>query len=338
MRILVCEFVTGGGMPPGLPIPASLAREGDLMLRALVGDLLDVPGVEPVVTRDARLPPLPPAVHSITADGPPESWALWGDLARTVDAVWPIAPETEGALERLSRLVQSAGRRLLSSRADAVAIAASKAATAAVLSAAGLPTVPAWRVEDVRKEPPGDGPWVVKPDDGAGCADTRLLRDRAEWARWRVGSERAGFVVQPFVPGAPASLSMLCRDGRAWLLTVNRQHVPLSGTAFVYRGGVVGGMPATPGLSDLAQGVAAAMPGLFGYVGVDFIAASGGPVILEVNPRLTTSYAGLRRATGLNVAAAVLDLLDRPSAVPAPVRRIEPVTLNLEALAWEAAV
>ena len=322
MRILVCEFVTGGGMPPDAPIPASLTHEGDLMLRTLVDDLLEVPGVDVVVTRDARLAPLAQRVHSITVTDPREAWALWEELARTVDAVWPIAPETEGALERLSRLVQSAGCRLLNSRADAVTVAASKAATAAALAAAGLPVVPVWPIVD---DPPGDGPWVVKPDDGAGCVDTWLLRDCGEWARWR-REEHTGFIVQPFVPGAPASLSMLCHDGQAWLLTVNRQHVDLVGSSFVYRGGVVGSMTASPELSGLAQGIARAIPGLFGYVGVDFIATADGPLVLEVNPRLTTSYVGVRRATGLNVAAAVLDL----PAAPAPVDRVEPVALHLE--------
>ena len=335
MRILVCEFVTGGGMPPDAPIPAGLAQEGDLMLRALVDDLLDVPGVELVVTRDARLPPLPARVFSITVADPRKSWALWEDLARTVDAVWPIAPETGGALERLSRMVLGAGGRLLNSHPDAVAVTASKTATAAVLAAAGIPVVPVWRVMD---QPPGDGPWVVKPDDGAGCTDTVLLLDRLAWARWRVAGDRAGFVVQPFVPGAAASLSMLCRDGRAWLLTVNRQRVELDGSALVYRGGIVGGLPSTPELSGLAAGIAAAMPGLFGTVGVDFIATADGPRVLEVNPRLTTSYVGVRRATGVNVAAAVLGLLREPAMTPAPVKRIEPVALDLEDTAWNAAV
>ena len=337
MRILVCEFVTGGGMPPDMPIPASLAREGDLMLHALLDDLLDVPGVEVTVTRDARLTPLSPRVHSITVRDTRESWALWEELARTAEAVWPIAPETDGALERFSRLVESAGRPLLNSGADAVSITASKAATAAALSAAGLPVVPVWRITDV-KEPPGDGPWVVKPDDGAGCTDTALLHDRKDWARWRAASDRAGFVVQPFVPGTPASLSMLCRNGRAWPLTVNRQQVALAGSSFVYRGGVVGAGDFGPALSDLAQGVAAALPGLFGYVGVDFTAAAGGPKVLEVNPRLTTSYVGVRRATGVNVAAAVLDMLRDPSTAPAPVNRVEPVSLHLEETEWKAAV
>ncbi|MBK3732179.1 ATP-grasp domain-containing protein [Azospirillum brasilense] len=329
MRILVVEFVTGGGMPSETAIPASLAREGDLMLHALLADLLDVSGVAVTVTRDARLPPLALPVRSITISDPHESWSLWEDLARQADGVWPIAPETDGALERFSRMVEASGRRLLNSRTDAVAVASSKAATAAVLSAAGLPVVPVRPVS--ADDPPGGGPWVVKPDDGAGCVDTRLIRGHAEWRGWLAEADRSGFVVQPFQPGIPASLSMLCRDGRAWPLTANRQDVSLTGGVFSYGGGLVGGMTLSPALSNLARGVAAALPGLFGCVGVDVIVGPDGPTIIEVNPRLTTSSVGLRRATGLNVAAAVLDLARDPPVPPQPVERIEPVLLTLEA-------
>ncbi|AWJ82608.1 hypothetical protein TSH58p_01230 (plasmid) [Azospirillum sp. TSH58] len=331
MRILVCEFVTGGGMPPDTAIPASLAREGDLMLHALLADLLEVPGVAVTVTRDARLPPLAAPVRSITISDPRESWALWEDLARQADGVWPIAPETDGALERFSRMVEAGGRRLFNSNADAVAVASSKAATAALLSAAGLPVVPVCRTGAVAADgPSGHGPWVVKPDDGAGCIDTRLIRDHADWQGWLAETDRSGFVVQPFQPGTPASLSMLCREGRAWPLTANRQTITLSGGFFSYDGGVVGGMALSPALLDLAQGVAAALPGLFGFVGVDFIDGPDGPTIIEVNPRLTTPSVGLRRATGLNVAAAVLELARDPPVPPQPVTRIEPVLLTLE--------
>ncbi|MBB3265829.1 putative ATP-grasp superfamily ATP-dependent carboligase [Azospirillum sp. OGB3] len=331
MRILVVEFVTGGGMPPDDPIPASLAREGDLMLHALLADLLEVPGVAVTVTRDARLPPPMAPVSSITITDPRESWSLWEDLARQADGVWPIAPETDGALERFSRMVEASGRTLFNSRADAVAVASSKAATAAVLSEAGMPVVPVWRVGAVVADgPPEKGPWVVKPDDGAGCVDTRLIRDHTEWRGWLGEADRSGFVAQPFQPGTPASLSMFCRDGRAWPLTANRQTVSLSGGRFSYGGGIVGGMALTPALADLAQGVAAALPGLFGCVGVDIIIGPEGPTIIEVNPRLTTSFVGVRRATGLNIAATVLDLARAPPVPPPPVGRIEPIHLTLE--------
>ena len=45
LRLFVCEFVTGGGLA-GAPLPASLAREGDMMLRALVKDLAGLPRID----------------------------------------------------------------------------------------------------------------------------------------------------------------------------------------------------------------------------------------------------------------------------------------------------
>jgi predicted ATP-grasp superfamily ATP-dependent carboligase len=60
--------------------------------------------------------------------------------------------------------------------------------------------------------------------------------------------------------------------------------------------------------AQLAREVARALPGLWGYVGIDVIDAVDGPIVVEINPRLTTSYAGLRRALGINAAELVLDL------------------------------
>jgi hypothetical protein len=42
VRIFVCEYITGGGLD-GKPLPAGLARKGNLMLAALVKDLAPLP-------------------------------------------------------------------------------------------------------------------------------------------------------------------------------------------------------------------------------------------------------------------------------------------------------
>ena len=48
-----------------------------------------------------------------------------------------------------------------------------------------------------------------------------------------------------------------------------------------------------------------ALPGLRGHVGVDLVVAPDRCVVIEVNPRLTTSYVGLRRALRANLAELV---------------------------------
>ena len=47
------------------------------------------------------------------------------------------------------------------------------------------------------------------------------------------------------------------------------------------------------------------MPGLQGYVGVDLVLGEETCWLIEINPRPTTSYVGLRRVIDLNMAAAI---------------------------------
>lgn len=49
--------------------------------------------------------------------------------------------------------------------------------------------------------------------------------------------------------------------------------------------------------------MAEAIPGLEGLFGIDILLTAEGPVVVEVNPRLTTAYAGLRRALGIQSGA-----------------------------------
>lgn len=312
MRVFVCEFVTGGGLS-GAPLPDGLRREGDMMLRALVKDLAELPEIEVVITRDDRLadPGLPGELRWIGEGGDP--WAAWRHHVSNVDAVWPIAPETGGILERLSQLVVDGGRRLIGSPPDAVRLATSKHRMAAHLAAHGVATAATLALTS---SPPDGLPasatgWIVKPDDGAGSEETFLLPTRADLRRWLADRRDASrFVLQPYLDGPAASLSLICGGGRSLLLSCNLQDIRRSGERMTYHGGTVAGAEdRRPLYEPVAAQVAAAMPALWGHVGIDLIDTAEGPVVIDINPRLTTSYVGLRRAIAANPAALVLKLL-----------------------------
>lgn len=312
MRVFVCEYVTGGGFA-ATSLPPELCREGDMMLTSLIRDLAAVPDVEVVSPRDSRLPASAAPAEFHPVERLDQDWAAWRRLAAGCDALWPIAPESGGVLERLSRLAEETGCRLLGSRPAAVRLTAGKQATLDRLAAAGLPVVPCARAACPGPAPDG---WVVKPDDGAGCEETRLFRGREDLDRWlrQEGGDRV-WAVQPYLPGEAGSLSILCRDGEAWLLACNRQNVVVREGEFRYLGNLVAGFAACRDWGrEAAARLARAVPGLWGYVGLDFVLAAEGPRVLEVNPRLTLSYVGLRRALRVNPAALVLGLLDAPIA------------------------
>lgn len=327
MRIFVFEYITGGGCVDE-PMVASLACEGDLMLTALVRDLLEVEGVAVLICRDLRLdlPPLPVEVHWVDSD-----WrAAWLWCLASADAVLPIAPETDDILESLCHDVQMAGKRLLSSSAEAVALAADKQLTLDLLARRGVPVVPSWRADD--PPPVSAATMVVKPDNGVGCRDIHLVTGgRALDDFMLQQQDPSHWLVQPYLEGQSASLSLMVSNGRVCLLGCNVQRVAQVDDGFVLLGCVVNGLiQSRYKFGRLAQDICRAIPGLWGYVGVDFVMTDVGPVVLEVNPRLTTSYAGLSRSTGTNIAALLLRLAEEPDIALLPRVRGQSVHVDLE--------
>jgi predicted ATP-grasp superfamily ATP-dependent carboligase len=320
LRLFVCEYVTGGGLVHA-DLPPSLCREGDLMLRSLVKDLAELDGVELVVSRDARLPVdgLPATVVPVGATDDP--WLIWRHLIQEADVTWAVAPETDGLLERLVGLVRESGRKPLACRPDALRLCASKSATALHLMAHAIPVVPTRPLSLAAIDEFGDGAagWVVKPDDGAGAEGARLVKSREALIDLCRQADAKRQILQPYVAGVAASLSLLCCDGNVRLLSCNRQDVVISDGCFHYAGWLVGGLEARRDRYEpIAAAVAAAIPGLWGYVGIDLIDDSNGPLVLEINPRLTTTYAALRDAIGINPAQLILGLGQggAPAALP----------------------
>jgi len=310
VRILLLEYVTGGGIDPAQS-SASLIAEGLLMRNALLADLAEIPGITVVILHDGRIDN-PGRPHGHRVEYLPVSSArafelAWRTQLARCDAVWPIAPETGGVLARLCRDAEVSGCALLTSSSAAVEVAGSKHQTIEALCRSGIPAI------STRQANPGlvpsAFPVVVKPDDGAGCDGLRILGSAREWRDWMAGTEWMNGIVQPLMAGDPRSVSALFARGRARLLSCNRQALRVTGGRFEL-GGCAVNLPDTDrdDAERLAAAVATAIPELWGYAGIDFLQTGTGPVVLEVNPRLTTSYVGLRMALGINVAARVLDL------------------------------
>ncbi len=332
LKVLAFDYAIAGG--PGAPaVPCALAQQGGMLLQALLADLGAVPGVE-LQTMPAAGETAWPAVPSFgdRAIGGSAFGERFADCVQAADAVWPLALETEGLLEGLSRDVLRGKRVLLGSAPGAVRVAASKRDMARALLDAGVPAVPTYSPHASLAE--GPGAWVVKPDNGAGCLDTRLFSDRAAALAHVRANAGQDYVLQPFVPGELGSLSLLCCDGKAWVLACNRERVAVRNNRFHFLGSTVNGLLDADGaLAGLAQQVAAALPTLWGYVGVDFIRSAQGTVVLDVNPRLTAAYAGLHASIGCNPAGLVIALLKDPAALqaaPLPVTRRRAVSVDVD--------
>jgi predicted ATP-grasp superfamily ATP-dependent carboligase len=327
MRILVHEFASGGGLA-GRRVPASLGREGAAMRDALVADLAVMRRHRIVTTVDPRFPlRAPPGVEVVTL--PRGSAALLDRLFASADAVWLVAPETDGCLERLASRVEDKGTALLGPGAAAIRRAADKAGLPRRLARQGVPH-PKTRVLRVGVDWLAAArevgyPVVVKPARGAGCQGVCLARDARELRQAVDMAGRAAgkrpLLLQRYVPGVAASVSLLADGRRAVALTVNAQRMRAS-RPFAYRGGTTPlDHPLAGRAVEAALGACRALPGLRGYVGVDVVLTRSEAVVIEVNPRLTTSYLGVRRALEGNVAALTLAACAGALPAPPPIRR-----------------
>ena len=332
MRILVHEFVSGGGFA-GRDVPSSLAREGAAMRAALVSDLAAIGRHRIVTTADPRfLFAAPPSVEVVTLSR--ARAALLDDLIVSADAVWLVAPETNGCLERMAAKAERKGAAILGSGAAAIRRASDKARLPRRLARHGV-SHPKTRVLCPGRDDGMDWstaarelgyPVVVKPGRGAGCGGVSLARDARE-LRHAVGiarrATRSGpLLLQRYVRGVAASVSLIADGRRAVALTVNAQSVRAS-RPFSYGGGRTPlDHPLARRAIQAALRTCRALPGLRGYVGVDLVLTESEAVVIEVNPRLTTAYLGVRSAIRGNAGdagnVAALALAACAGALPAP--------------------
>ena len=309
LRIFVYEHITALGLGREAGSPGhSLFVEGRAMLDAICDDLQAIPGVEVFV-------------------GGPDDFS---NLAAEADWSFVIAPETDGVLLKLAEEVVRVGGRLLGPSPAAIALTSDKYALFQHWKQSGVRTPETVLVP----EPPPSWPCVVKLRDGAGSEGMRLVRTEEEYRSYvstsfqLVDKNNPSFppddvtpakicrqvgnlsprIAQPHCPGTPASIAFLIGPQGTIALPATFQLISTDGQ-FCYGGGLV---PIAPELAARAEALGrsalAGLPGLLGYVGVDLILEEAEDVAVEINPRLTTSYVGLRQHLDGNLAQLILDI------------------------------
>lgn len=319
LRVFLFEYLSASSGDCSDGAAAELRAEGLAMRDALRADLAAAPGVTLTVATDRPVDAFTAEDATRTQQVSARPGEARSDFvarqARRHDLVWVVAPETGGLLAALHDAVPS--HRWIGCDGESIRIAASKHQTLARLHACGLAT-PLDFATDA-----GVQRWVVKPDDGAGSLCTRRYGDRqaarADWEQRGQRGESAS--MEAWVEGDSLSLSLLVSRDGIELLGVNRQRLAVDADGAVSligvdiavdRAAVEHAVAAIDraqrqALEMTARAVCAAMPGLGGFVGIDLVwHAAYGPVVIEVNPRVTSAYVGMSAALGRNLAADII--------------------------------
>jgi predicted ATP-grasp superfamily ATP-dependent carboligase len=318
LRVLLYEWCCSGGADAVDREP--IAAEGRAMLEALARDAVR-DGSLAVTVFDGGVAglDLPRGVRRLQA---PAGRGLERLLAESPnhDRVILVAPETDGLLANHLAGVRAAGGRLAGCSERFAALTADKQATVVALAAAGVP-VPAGRLLAAGEPIPTEfhRPAVRKARAGVGCDGLRLIREnlRSDLREEDLATEGESRL-EAFVPGASVGVSCLCGP-----LGVR----PLPPMLQLYTGG---DQPRLVGLERFDQpaaadrGKALAIRAIeacnratgdpeaaAGWVGVDMILGDRedgrADRVLELNPRLTTSFVGLSAMFDGSLVRAIID-------------------------------
>lgn len=294
------------------------------MLSAIVTDFLQSPGVTVYTTCDHRLPlGIPIGNDRLTVESISSLEAelsAFDRLAELADVTLIIAPETDGVLKSRVGRAAELGVETANCSLAAIDLCGDKWQLFRHLNINHLPTIPS---EIADFEDPGflsgvDMSCVLKPRFGAGswlmCQVS--CQDQAAWDGAAREYQQVGIskdvIIQPLVVGQSLSVGCLCQaDGSLDVFPIGLQSIAQK--SFQYMGGQI---PATIAqdarvqIENLIRKAYSTIPGLRGYVGFDVMLPHDhplDPLIIEINPRLTTSYVGYRQLCRQNLAARILE-------------------------------
>jgi predicted ATP-grasp superfamily ATP-dependent carboligase len=287
------------------------------MLQAVVTDLAEF--AEVVVVVDPRMIDDSCALFDnprITRREFKSSGPLWPQwiAATDCDAALVIAPESDGVLAQGVAMLRAGGIEVIAGSGDFLRTASDKLLTAKALNVAGVAHPLYMSVSDRKhaKALAKFNHFVVKPRDGCGTQEIRTF-DSFDEAR---AALEENDLLQALMPGRAVSISMIASPStQVFLPAVSQQLV--DGNC-EYAGGQGPLNDDTQRrLTNLAMRTIEAMPPTArGFIGFDMLLGKrpSEDCVIEVNPRLTTSYVGLRRMIHGNLAARLFDIESGPVA------------------------
>jgi len=321
MRVFVYEYLSTGALR-GQPGASSLAREGLAMLTSILADLARLPDIQPVVLLAPELGDRVKAVCPAVGVQPVQlacEEADFRNLARQSSWTLVVAPEFDDLLARRCEWALDEGSRLLGPDPATIRLCADKLRLAEVLDSLHIPTP----VTQLVPTNAFSYPLVIKPRFGAGSLATFFVRNSLQEAQAMEAAQawqQTDLIAQPYIVGTAASITLLAGPTQCVPLVPGYQEITIS-DVFCYQGGRFPlAASLQPRVLALAQQLLSALPGLRGYFGLDVVVPDdeASPAqLIEINPRFTTSYIGLRQLARTNLLACLLDLMDgRPVQPP----------------------
>lgn len=298
-----------------------MRSEGLAMLLSIASDLGAWPDSEIVIAANedanGRLAELAETVTWYPCRDVPSLVAEFSANEKRFDAAFCIAPEGDDCLQTTVNLIRQISNRVICASDDVIQLGSDKLAFHNWCVEKGFPTIPVLPLCSPESWLMKSGDLLIaKPRFGAGCEGVQRYRWNANTLA-KVQSISARDVIwQPFVTGQFYSVGVMGRGlgTDPIVLPVASQNLNWDDDHPLYRGGQVPAVLEAEQRRQLAELIDKVISELQindGYVGFDLIYTDDEKraqwQLVELNPRLCTSYLGYRRLFQQNLARSWWD-------------------------------
>jgi len=302
IKILIYEYVTGGGLI-NEDLSSSLLNEAKLMTSRLYSDFEQSEHISFKFFLDERLKNYTTS-HSILINKDNANEMYNSDVLKKFDYVLPILPETNRILYNYVKFLERENIKKLISDKQTVLSLSNKLSFYKLFAKHKFNVIPTYDIKELSKINKLKN-LVVKDKFGAGCSYIRIF-DNPKEADFTVYNKN--YIVQPYILGEPYSISVFFTHNDFHLLTINKQTVKKTRQKFINLKTI---LVNDRTVSDskiylLLNKIKSILPKLYGYIGIDVIVTNEKMYIVEINPRLTTSYIGLNKTLDISLANLII--------------------------------
>lgn len=319
--IFIFEFVSGGGFNLE-DIPSSLFSEGYAMLRSIISDFKRL-NFRVSTLLDIRINQLSNYIEAddiILVKRNNNYLTLFEEELENHKYCYIIAPESQDILYNLTKIAQNKGKRILSSKLEGIKTGSSKLRTYEFFQEQGVNTPITYSIPKIDSQLDMDfilkclkdlgKPIIIKPEDGVGAENIFYFETEKQiktffHRKLNTFDKKRNFILQEFIKGEDYSVSLINDlENYTQILSINKQNITFSGK--FKNSEYLGGHTPVDNYKKIKDSLEITLNrldlSLFnGYFGIDFILTSDGSLFfIEINPRLTTSYVGIRKAMEQN--------------------------------------
>jgi len=317
-RIFIFEFISGGGFNH-INIPIPLFTEGFGMLKTIIEDFKNL-DFEVKTLLDYRIQHV---IRYLNAD-------FIGEINQDMDIflevkkavkdckyVFIIAPEFSDILNKLTKIMKDQNKIILSMNLEAIRLGSSKFETYNYFKAQGVSTPLTYHLpshllyEDhvMKIISKLKLPVIIKPEDGVGAESIFYFENKQQISSFFTSTPNSlesgrNYIVQEYIPGDDMSVSIIGNSQDQNILSINAQFVEIN--KLNSKSSYLGGCTPISNYENIDKILIISfqklnLKGFIGYYGIDFIRKTDNTLsFIEINPRLTTSYVGIRNITKNN--------------------------------------